>query len=315
MHEDLMIPGKEAYVFYGVQRNPNESPMYLYNKDLIYLKNGNPEENKYVLLSHKIHATSFPENDLEERLTRWVRKVFKSFNKEAQLSIQHWKDSWHKRFYINKQRKERYDPKEVFLDHKIVEVRDDNKLYSFSEADFKNLNKDDIEDMYYLCLNGKVKYHENGLLNSLNVFIRSCVIYDRVHDYQLGIESYQTKVNLTAPTLTVHGIEKLNLYSIVDEPFVGIIYENNKKERRIMNLTEIPKFYDATLEKVLKEVSLKIVESRYKLKTPSLVDLEKMIMEAFEIKIKKRLRHRRQIRRWESFLNGRPILKSRVHPE
>ncbi|GJZ91011.1 hypothetical protein Tco_0662938 [Tanacetum coccineum] len=288
MHEDLMIPGKEAYVFYGVQRNPNESPMYLYNKDLIYLKNGNPEENKYVLLSHKIHATSFPENDLEERLTRWVRKVFKSFNKEAQLSIQHWKDSWHKRFYINKQRKERYDPKEVFSDHKIVEVvrittnqkygidfmeeifvkRDDNKLDRFSEADFKNLNKDDIEDMYYLCLNGK-----------------------------LGIESYQTKVNLTAPTLTIHGIEKLNLYSIVDEPFVGIIYENNKKERRIMNLTKLPKFCDATLEKVLKEVSLKIVESCYKLKTPSLVDLYKMIMEAFEIEIKKRLRYRRQIRR------------------
>ncbi|GKC73127.1 hypothetical protein Tco_1119010 [Tanacetum coccineum] len=306
MHEDLMIPGKEAYVFYGPQRNPNEFPMYLYNKDLIYLKNGNTEEKKYVLLPHKIHATSFLKNDLEERLTRWVRKVFKSFNKEAQLSIQHWKDSWHKRFYITKQRKERYDPKEVFSDHKIVEVvrittdqkyvidfmeeifvkRDDNKLYSFSEADFKNLNKDDIEDMYYLCLNGK-----------------------------LGIESYQTKVNLTAPTLTIHGIEKLNLYSIIDEPFVGIIYENNKKERRIMNLTEIPKFCDATLEKVLKEVSLKIVESCYKLKTPSLVDLDKMIMEAFEIEIKKRLRHRRQIRRWESFLNGRPILKSRVRLE
>ncbi|GKB49174.1 hypothetical protein Tco_0899927 [Tanacetum coccineum] len=36
-----------------------------------------------------IHATSFPEDDLEEHLTRWVGKVFKRFNEEARLSIQH----------------------------------------------------------------------------------------------------------------------------------------------------------------------------------------------------------------------------------
>ncbi|GKC14541.1 hypothetical protein Tco_1011323, partial [Tanacetum coccineum] len=38
----------------------------------------------------------FPKEDLEEKLKRWVRKEFKTFNEEAQLSIQHWKDSWHK---------------------------------------------------------------------------------------------------------------------------------------------------------------------------------------------------------------------------
>ncbi|GKA59669.1 hypothetical protein Tco_0758982 [Tanacetum coccineum] len=39
----------------------------------------------------------FPEDDLEEKLKRWVRIEFKTFNEEAWLWIQHWKNSWQKR--------------------------------------------------------------------------------------------------------------------------------------------------------------------------------------------------------------------------
>ncbi|GJT09348.1 hypothetical protein Tco_0856390 [Tanacetum coccineum] len=61
-----------------------------------------------------------------------------------------------------------------------------------TEPDNKNLNKNDIEDMYLLIMNGKVPdYAETRLLWSLLVFIRSSVIWERVHDFQLGIESYQ----------------------------------------------------------------------------------------------------------------------------
>ncbi|GJT94408.1 hypothetical protein Tco_1089926 [Tanacetum coccineum] len=47
-------------------RNPNEPPRYLYNKDLFTLNNGNTEEKTYALSLYKIHATLFPEEDLEE---------------------------------------------------------------------------------------------------------------------------------------------------------------------------------------------------------------------------------------------------------
>ncbi|GKD93199.1 hypothetical protein Tco_1373036, partial [Tanacetum coccineum] len=83
----------------GSTRNPNEPPRYLYNKDLFFLKNGNTEEKKYVLALHKIHAKLFLEADLEEMINCWVQKEFKNFNEDARLSIQHWKDSWHKRVY------------------------------------------------------------------------------------------------------------------------------------------------------------------------------------------------------------------------
>ncbi|GJX17644.1 hypothetical protein Tco_0218476 [Tanacetum coccineum] len=107
---------------------------------------------------------------------------------------------------------------EVFFDHKIIEVviitsdkqyrldfieeiivkRDNNKSNSYSEADFKHLNKNDIEDLYYFCLNNKVNYH----------------------------------------------IDEINPYSIVDVPFVGIVYLNSKEEKRIIGLLT-PQLYES----------------------------------------------------------------------
>nr|GEU61256.1 hypothetical protein [Tanacetum cinerariifolium] len=82
---------------------------------------------------------------------------------------------------------------------------------------------------------------------------RGRVIWERVHDFQLGIESYQIKVNLTAPILTFPRIKAHESYFTVDKPSTGLINLNYKDEKRIMYLTEIMKFCDATLEKVLKE--------------------------------------------------------------
>ncbi|GJY04629.1 hypothetical protein Tco_0370569, partial [Tanacetum coccineum] len=73
-------------------------------------------------------------------------------------------------------------------------------------------------------------------------------------------------------------------------------------------VTEIVKFIDATLEKVLKEVKLKIFQSEPWKKPPLLGELDRDIMRAFERETTKRLSHREHMRRCESFVNGRPIL-------
>ncbi|GJX73517.1 integrase, catalytic region, zinc finger, CCHC-type containing protein, partial [Tanacetum coccineum] len=126
---------------------------------------------------------------------------------------------------------------------------------------------------------------------------------EKIHDFQLGIERYQVKVNLTAPTLTFPGIEAYEPYSIIDKPNTGFIYLNSKDEKRVMYLVEIVKFCDATLEKVLKEVKLKIFQSEPWKKPPLLGELDCDIMRAFEREITKRLSHRGQMRRWKSFVN------------
>ncbi|GJV01509.1 retrovirus-related pol polyprotein from transposon TNT 1-94 [Tanacetum coccineum] len=85
--------------------------------------------------------------------------------------------------------------------------------------DYKNLNKNNIEDMYLLIMNGK-----------------------------LGIESYQQKVNLTAPTMSFPGVKKHRMFSIIYEPVHGIIYKNSKKEKRVMRHFRDLSFCDANVE-------------------------------------------------------------------
>ncbi|GJT07923.1 hypothetical protein Tco_0842385 [Tanacetum coccineum] len=254
--EDIRRPIPKPLVLYGPQRNPNEPPRYLYNKDLFFLKNGNTEDKKYILSLHKIHAVLFSEAYLEEKINRWVRKEFKNFNEDARITevVRIITDQLYGLDFMEQ----------------ILVMRENDKPDSFSEADFKYLNKNDIEDLYYLCRNKK-----------------------------LGIESYQIKVNLTAPTLTFLGIEAHESYSIVDKPTTGLIYLNSKYEKRIMYLVEIVKFCYATLEKVMKEVKLKIFQSEPWKKPPLLGELDRDIIRAFEREMTKNLSHREQMRRWE----------------
>nr|GEU72984.1 integrase, catalytic region, zinc finger, CCHC-type, peptidase aspartic, catalytic [Tanacetum cinerariifolium] len=110
----------------------------------------------------------------------------------------------------------------------IITRRANDCIMLIIEPDFKNLNKNDIEDMYLLIMNGKVPdYTETGLLWSLSLLIRSSVIWERVHDFQLRIKSYQQKVNLTAPTISFLKVEKHEMFSIIYEPMHGIIYKNS----------------------------------------------------------------------------------------
>ncbi|GJZ16975.1 hypothetical protein Tco_0553098 [Tanacetum coccineum] len=122
------------------------------------------------------------------------------------------------------------------------------------------------------------------------------------------VNDCQIKINLTATTLTFPSIEACNPFFIGDKPTVGLIYLNIKKEKRFMDMEEIPKLCDDTLEKVLNEVKLKIFESEFKTKTPLLGKLDLEIMKAYEREIVKRLKFCKRMRRWESFMNERPIL-------
>nr|GEV76050.1 hypothetical protein [Tanacetum cinerariifolium] len=81
--------------------------------------------------------------------------------------------------------------------------RDDDKLYKFKEGDFKRLRIQDIEDMLLLLVQGKLTnltVDERFAFNvSLRMFTKSIVIQRRVEDLQLGVKSYQKKLNLTKP--------------------------------------------------------------------------------------------------------------------
>ncbi|GKB64556.1 hypothetical protein Tco_0920742 [Tanacetum coccineum] len=148
-----------------------------------------------------------------------------------------------------------------------------------------------------------------------SVFIRSSVIWERVHDFQLGIESYQQKINLTAPTITFPGIEEFDVFSIVYEPVNGIIYTNSKKEKRVMRPSEIYKFCDATLRRTLEGLKSYYNNVKYGYVQKELTNDEVEFLKLFEEEIEVRLNYRDQMRKWEMYVNGRPLGPRRELPK
>ncbi|GJR73947.1 hypothetical protein Tco_0086312 [Tanacetum coccineum] len=62
-----------------------------------------------------------------------------------------------------------------------------------SMADFPNLNQNDIEDLYLLKIQNKIRnikgVEEYDLINAIKMYIRRIVIKKRVKDVQMGVES------------------------------------------------------------------------------------------------------------------------------
>ncbi|GJY26502.1 retrovirus-related pol polyprotein from transposon TNT 1-94 [Tanacetum coccineum] len=313
-------PRKITPLVQSCQRDPEAPALSLINQDLLYLKKGNSGPEKIVLSLHKFPAIVFNDDDIEERTSRWVNKCIKKFNPYARYGVENWKNPHAKIFYIRRQKEPGRPKEEIYSNSKIVQViktywelghehkfiteivarRANDCIVSITEPDYKNLNKNDIEDMYLLIMNNKVPdYANTGLLWSLSVFIRSSVIWERVHDFQLGIESYQQKINLTAPTITFPGIEEYDVFSIVYEPVHGIIYTNSKKEKRVMRPSEIHKFCDATLRRTLEGLKSYYNDVKYGYVQKELTNDEVEFLKLFEEEIEVRLNYRDQMRRWE----------------
>ncbi|GJT57873.1 hypothetical protein Tco_0992927 [Tanacetum coccineum] len=98
-------------------------------------------------------------------------------------------------------------------------------------------------------------------------------------------------------------------------PVHGIIYKNSKKEKRVMRHSEIHKFCDATLMKVLEGLKSYNNDVKYGYVQKELTSDEVEYLKLFEEEIKVRLKYRNQMRRWEMYINGRPLGPRRERPE
>ncbi|GJY47446.1 hypothetical protein Tco_0436509 [Tanacetum coccineum] len=120
--------------------------------------------------------------------------------------------------------------------------RDDDKLYTFKEGDYNRLRLQDNEDMLILLVQGKLtnlNIEERLALGvSLRMFTRSTVIRRRVEDLQVGIESYQNKLNLIKPDTYKSDLKQKTPY------------QNKYKKNRLMRIDELHKFSDGTLNDV-----------------------------------------------------------------
>ncbi|GJZ37195.1 hypothetical protein Tco_0583386 [Tanacetum coccineum] len=117
---------------------------------------------------------------------------------------------------------------------------------------------------------------------SLRMFARSIVTRRRVEDLQLGIKSYQKKLNLINPDTYRSDLKRKTPYTAYSNPR-GFIYQNKDKKNRLMRIDELYKFSDVWRN----------------------VDMERAgaLIQAID----QQLRNRRIIRSLEKFVGGRPF--------
>ncbi|GJS06188.1 hypothetical protein Tco_0362984 [Tanacetum coccineum] len=72
---------------------------------------------------------------------------------------------------------------------------------------------------------------------------------ERVEDLQLGVESYQKKLNLTKPDTFRPDLKKRTACTTYSDP-QGVIYTDQNKRNRLMLTVELHKFSDGTLNHV-----------------------------------------------------------------
>ncbi|GJV09180.1 hypothetical protein Tco_1346836 [Tanacetum coccineum] len=304
---------------------------FFFNKDLEYLRYGSKGSCPALSIS-KMKAASYPDFGLELLVPEqmWIDDVC-TYDVSAKYGISHW---WFTRqkFYID-----RHDSpsrrKDVRTHMRILSVvrikaysrygydylseivlrRADHQEHTIAEKDFKNMYPSDFEDLNLLLLQGHLDHLSGSdkrmLSTAVKLWTRNLVIRQRVEDFQLGIESYQTQLNLTKPGWDATGYEFKHDYTIIESPR-AVVFPVNNNERKIMRFNEIYKFSDGTLTRILETLDYRVKEFKIKRLSPGLnthfwTKKDVTRSKEFITAIERRLKIRRIYRNLECFVGGR----------
>ncbi|GJZ59531.1 hypothetical protein Tco_0615347 [Tanacetum coccineum] len=305
---------------------------FFFNKDLEYLRFGH-KGDRLALSITKMKAASYPDAGLEQMVPdqMWAEEEY-MYDISASYGISHW---WFKRqqFYIDRHSADT-NRRAIVRTHmrilsvvrievfslygydymkKIVLRRADNQEYTIAESDFKDLYPSDFEDLYLLNLQGHLNHlppkDKKILSTAVNLWIRNLVIRKWVEDFQLGIESYQTQLNLTKPRWEATGLEFMHDYKILDSPR-AVVFRDKYGMQMIMRFNEIHKFSDGTLQQIDEALDYRVKEFKVNKVNPGLntrfwTKNDVIKSKQFMFAIQKRLKLRRIFRNLESFVGGR----------
>ncbi|GKB37512.1 hypothetical protein Tco_0882454, partial [Tanacetum coccineum] len=231
---------------------------FFFNRDLDYLRFGS-KGDRLALSITKMKVAYYLDVGLEQMVPdqMWIEEEC-MYDISATYGISHW---WLKRqkFYIDRHSAET-NRRAIVRTHmrilsvvrievfslygydymkKIVLRRADNQEYTITENDFKDLYPSDFEDL------------------------------QRVEDFQLGIESYQTQLNLTKPRWEATGLEFMHDYKILDSPR-SVLFRDKYGMQMLMRFNEIHKFSDGTLQQIDEALDYRVKEFKVNKNNPAL---------------------------------------------
>ncbi|GJR73097.1 hypothetical protein Tco_0085462 [Tanacetum coccineum] len=269
---------------------------YFFNNDLEYLKSSDPKMT-YTTSIMKTKAARYEIEGIEDMLNKFSKHNVYSTKKILGVKS------------VSVKKLHGYGHLE-----EIVVKRADRQFYKFKEGDFVDLHLNDIEDMLLLAVQHKLFHLTDSdivdFIVALRMFTRSLVIKKRVEDLQLGVESYQKKLNITPPQQTFLEIEFKELYTPSHKP-PGVIYEDLTKQKRVMRADELYKFSDGTLKKVRDELHHRIrdfcLEYNKEMPRRKWTAIDRKRSELMVELIDKQMRERRIIRNLERLVGAREL--------
>nr|GEU34383.1 uncharacterized mitochondrial protein AtMg00810-like [Tanacetum cinerariifolium] len=269
---------------------------FFFNKNLEYIRYGS-KDSRHALSISKMKVAYYPYVGLEQMVPdqMWIEEECKS-DIAAIIEV----FSMYGYDYMKK----------------IVLRRADLNEHIIAKRDFKYLYLSDFKDLYLLNLQGHLNHlppkDKKILTTAVNLWTRHLVIKQRVEDFQLGIKSYQTQLNLTKPRWDAISFEYKHDFTIIDSPRV-VTFRDKYEFQMIMRFNEIHKFSDGTLHQIDEALDYRVKEFKVNRMNPGLnirfltrkdVDRSKEFMFA----IQKWLKTRRIFRNLESFIGGKRIL-------
>nr|GEV13678.1 putative retrotransposon Ty1-copia subclass protein [Tanacetum cinerariifolium] len=154
---------------------------------------------------------------------------------------------------------------------KIVIHRADLNEHVIAKQNFKYLYPSDFEDLYLLNIQGHLNHlppkDKKILTTAVNQWSRHLVIRQRVKDFQLGIESYQTQLNLTKPQWDTTGFEYKHDYTVIDSSRV-VMFRDKYRVQMMMRFNEIHKFSDGTRQQIDEALDYRVKEFRINMMNP-----------------------------------------------
>ncbi|GJS74993.1 hypothetical protein Tco_0724874 [Tanacetum coccineum] len=160
------------------------------------------------------------------------------YDKHALWGISHWgrKRQQFYGFVVNRE-----SAHDVYSKHRILAV---TKLKIVEWHNYKHLDWITVRKLTNLNIEERL-----ALGVSLRMFTRSIVLRRHVEDLQLGVESYQKKLNLSRPDTYRSDLKRKSSYTTYSNP-KGFIYQNKDKKNILMRIDELHKFSDRTINDV-----------------------------------------------------------------
>ncbi|GKB55706.1 hypothetical protein Tco_0911892, partial [Tanacetum coccineum] len=157
---------------------------FFFNKDLEYLRYGSKGSSPTLSIS-KMKAASYPNFGLELLVPERIHDS-PSRRKEVRTHMR----------ILSVVRIKAYSRYGYDYLSEIVLQRADFQEHTIAEKDFKNMYPSNFEDLNLLLLQGHLDHlpgsNKQMMSTAIKLWTRNLVIRQRVEDFQLGIESYQT---------------------------------------------------------------------------------------------------------------------------